>query len=76
MDRIDLHIEVPAVKFDELADVRKGESSEQVRKRVIAAREVQAVTIKRIPRHLLQRATQSATHGKVLHHFRRRVNSF
>jgi magnesium chelatase family protein len=46
MDRIDLHIEVPAVKFDELADVRKGESSEQVRKRVIAAREVQAVRLK------------------------------
>lgn len=41
MDRIDLHIEVPAVKFEELADVRKGESSEEIRKRVVAARALQ-----------------------------------
>ena len=46
MDRIDLHIEVPAVKFDELADVKKGESSESVRKRVISAREIQANRLK------------------------------
>jgi magnesium chelatase family protein len=42
MDRIDLHIEVPAVKFDELSDARKGESSELIRQRVIEARETQA----------------------------------
>lgn len=41
MDRIDLHIEVPAVKFDELSDSRKGESSEKIRARVIAARKIQ-----------------------------------
>ncbi|MBL7896982.1 MAG: YifB family Mg chelatase-like AAA ATPase, partial [Crocinitomicaceae bacterium] len=41
MDRIDLHIEVPAVKFEELSDVRKGESSEEIRKRVVAARALQ-----------------------------------
>ncbi|MBI3135954.1 MAG: YifB family Mg chelatase-like AAA ATPase [Bacteroidetes bacterium] len=46
MDRIDLHIEVPAVKFDELADGKKGESSEAVRKRVIAARNIQAKRFK------------------------------
>jgi magnesium chelatase family protein len=42
MDRIDLHIEVPAVKFDELSDTRKGESSEEIRNRVVAARNLQA----------------------------------
>lgn len=42
MDRIDLHIEVPAVKFDELADSRKGEPSEKIRQRVILARDLQA----------------------------------
>lgn len=42
MDRIDLHIEVPAVKFDELSDKRKGENSHDIRQRVIEAREIQA----------------------------------
>ena len=42
MDRIDLHIEVPAVKFDQLADERKGEGSESIRNRVIEARKFQA----------------------------------
>lgn len=42
MDRIDLHIEVPAVKFDQLADTRKGEPSTSIRDRVIEARKFQA----------------------------------
>ena len=42
MDRIDLHIEVTPVPFDELASDRKGEPSSSVRERVIAAREIQA----------------------------------
>ena len=41
MDRIDLHIEVPAVKFDELASGKKGESSENIRARVLKARTIQ-----------------------------------
>ena len=43
MDRIDIHIDVPAVKFTELRgrDVPAGESSDIVRERVIRAREVQ-----------------------------------
>jgi len=43
MDRIDIHIDVPAVKFDELRgrNVPQGESSAEVRKRVIAARSIQ-----------------------------------
>ena len=38
LDRIDLHIEVPAVKFREITDGKPGETSAQVRERVIAAR--------------------------------------
>jgi len=43
MDRIDIHIDVPAVKFNELRGrgVTPGESSELIRKRVIKAREIQ-----------------------------------
>lgn len=48
MDRIDLHIEVPAVKFDELSDERKGQSSEQIRQRVIEARKLQAIRFKNV----------------------------
>ena len=41
-DRIDIHIEVPAVKFRELSSERSGEKSELVRKRVVAARKTQS----------------------------------
>ncbi|MGV6862570.1 MAG: YifB family Mg chelatase-like AAA ATPase [Putridiphycobacter sp.] len=41
MDRIDLHIEVPAVKFNELSDKGKGESSAIIRERVLKARKIQ-----------------------------------
>ncbi len=44
MDRIDIHIDVPAVKFNELRGKGTGpaESSDEVRRRVIAAREMQS----------------------------------
>jgi len=41
LDRIDIHVEVPAVKVEELADKQEGERSEVVRERVEAARERQ-----------------------------------
>ena len=41
LDRIDLHIEVPAVKFREMAAALPGETSAQIRERVIAARSLQ-----------------------------------
>lgn len=41
LDRIDLHIEVPAVKFRDITSEQTGEKSEAVRERVIAARERQ-----------------------------------
>lgn len=41
LDRIDIHIEVPAVKYKELSSEVKSENSDSIRKRVIAARETQ-----------------------------------
>ena len=41
LDRMDIHIEVPPVEFDELASSARGESSEAVRRRVNAARRLQ-----------------------------------
>jgi len=41
LDRIDIHIEVPAVKYKELAAKPTGESSEVVRERVNRARQIQ-----------------------------------
>lgn len=41
LDRIDIHIEVPAVNYQEISSKKTGESSEAIRKRVIKAREIQ-----------------------------------
>jgi len=41
LDRIDIHIEVVPVPFSKLDDAEQGESGEAVRKRVIAARNIQ-----------------------------------
>jgi len=41
LDRIDIHVEVPAVRYEELSSLEKGEPSEAVRGRVIQARKVQ-----------------------------------
>ena len=41
LDRIDLHIEVPAVRYEELSGKVPGEPSEAIRSRVEAARKIQ-----------------------------------
>jgi magnesium chelatase family protein len=41
LDRIDLHVEVTPVSFDQIAYTRKNESSAEIRERVIKAREIQ-----------------------------------
>ena len=41
LDRIDIHIEVPTVKYKDLSSEVKGESSADIRKRVVAARKIQ-----------------------------------
>ena len=42
MDRIDLHVEVTPVSFNELSSERKSEDSSKIRERVIKAREIQS----------------------------------
>ncbi|MBN2473728.1 MAG: YifB family Mg chelatase-like AAA ATPase [Pirellulales bacterium] len=42
LDRIDLHLEVPAVPFRELSGGQPGTSSEEMRRQVVAARGIQA----------------------------------
>jgi magnesium chelatase family protein len=41
LDRIDLHVEVPAVRYRDLSDTRPSEASELIRERVARARELQ-----------------------------------
>ncbi len=41
LDRIDIHVEVPRVDYQKLADERQGEPSRSIRQRVEAAREIQ-----------------------------------
>ena len=41
LDRIDIQIEVPAVNYDEIASLEKAESTAEIRKRVMKAREIQ-----------------------------------
>jgi magnesium chelatase family protein len=50
LDRIDLHIEVPPVKFREITSERTGEMSSQIRERVVAARKRQQARFKDRPK--------------------------
>ena len=49
LDRIDIHIEVPRVDYEKLSSDRLGESSESIRKRVQAARNIQNKRFADIP---------------------------
>ena len=46
LDRIDLHIEAPAVDIEQLQNSEKGESSDMIRKRVEKCRSIQAERLK------------------------------
>jgi len=50
LDRIDLHVEVPPVKFREMTGDRTGETSAQIRQRVVAARQLQIIRFKNKPK--------------------------
>jgi len=50
LDRVDLHVEVPPVKFREIAGERTGETSAQIRERVVAARRRQHERYKARPK--------------------------
>ncbi len=41
LDRIDLQIEVPSIKYRDLSTIKKGETSLRIRKRVLKARKIQ-----------------------------------
>jgi magnesium chelatase family protein len=43
LDRIDLHVEVTPVSFEQMTENRKAESSDIIRERVIAARDIQKI---------------------------------
>lgn len=64
LDRIDIHIEVPAVSPWDLADAKTGETSAQIRSRVEAARAVQAARFAKFGRPDLQ--TNSQLSGTML----------
>ena len=49
LDRVDLHIEVPPVKFREITSEPTGEPSSQIRERVVAARRQQQARFKDKP---------------------------
>ncbi len=51
LDRIDIHIEVQKVEFDQLTDRRKGENSADIRKRVLRAREIQSLRFRDLEIH-------------------------
>jgi magnesium chelatase family protein len=46
LDRIDLHVEVPAIRYQELAGIGTGDSSAAIRDRVVAARHLQGERFK------------------------------
>jgi magnesium chelatase family protein len=45
LDRIDLHIQVPAVKYKDLADDERSEDSAAIRERILAARQRQSLRL-------------------------------
>lgn len=49
LDRIDLHVEVPSVKYQDLSSLRMGEPSEIVRERVLKARKLQTERFSKSP---------------------------
>ncbi len=49
LDRIDLHVEVTPISFDQMTANRRGESSESIRERVLQARELQKKRFTQMP---------------------------
>jgi magnesium chelatase family protein len=49
LDRIDIHVEVPAIDYEQLTKLEKGEPSASIRKRVVRAREIQQARYKDQP---------------------------
>ena len=49
LDRIDLHVEVPRLQYEQIKERKSGENSEQIRIRVARAREIQAKRFAQLP---------------------------
>jgi len=49
LDRIDIHVEVPAIAYEQLTKLEKGEASSDIRKRVVRARNLQQERYKKQP---------------------------
>lgn len=48
LDRIDIHVEVPLIEYDELTSLEAGEASVDIRKRVVTARRIQQERFKKV----------------------------
>jgi magnesium chelatase family protein len=74
LDRIDLHVEVTPVSFDQMTAMRKNESSAEIRERVIKAREIQTSRFTKagiysnamMPSQMVKEVCQISTPGKTL----------
>jgi magnesium chelatase family protein len=75
LDRIDLHVEVTPVRFDEMTSSRKSESSKSIRDRVIKGREIQVERFKdateihcnaMMPSHMVKEICKINEPGKLL----------
>jgi magnesium chelatase family protein len=75
LDRIDLHVEVTPVRFEEMTSTRKTENSKSIRERVIIGREVQIERFKNnpevycnamMPSHMVKEVCQINDAGRVL----------
>lgn len=75
LDRIDLHVEVTPVKFEEMTSMRKAESSSNIREKVIVGRQRQTERFKEspeifcnamMPSHLVKEVCQINEAGKSL----------
>ena len=65
LDRIDIHVEAPAVEFKDLDKAQPAESSAAIRQRVVAARDIQT---KRFTGTTRTRANAQMTHGQIKTH--------
>ncbi|MFT6827394.1 MAG: magnesium chelatase family protein [Roseivirga sp.] len=74
LDRIDLHVEVTPVSFDQMTENRKSEDSASIRERVIKARKIQTDRFKdkglhsnaMMPSQMVKDICQINTAGKIL----------
>ncbi len=49
LDRIDIHVEVPSVRYQDLIKLERGENSDTIRERVVRARRIQQQRYRNIP---------------------------